>query len=216
MIISWLGQSCFKIQSKVGIDNITIAIDPFTKKYGLKVPNFDADICAISHTQHDDHNNVEAIKGSPFVINAPGEYDVKGVFVNGIASFHDDKNGEEFGENTIFRIEVEGITITHLGDLGHLLHSKELEILSGTDILLVPVGGKYTLDAKNAVKVINQIEPRMIIPMHYKIDGLKIDDISGVDKFVREIGLKPTEELKLKITKKDLPQDDMELVILQV
>jgi L-ascorbate metabolism protein UlaG (beta-lactamase superfamily) len=143
------------------------------------------------------------------------EYDYKGILVEGIDSFHDDKEGKERGLNVIYRFEVEDISIVHLGDLGSPLDNGQLEKLAGTDILLIPVGGKYTLDAKKAVEVISQIEPRIVIPMHYKIKDLKID-IDPVDKFIKEIGVEPTYEEKLKISKKDLPQEDMELVILSI
>jgi L-ascorbate metabolism protein UlaG (beta-lactamase superfamily) len=215
MIITWLGQSCFKIQDKIGADGVTIVTDPFDKKYGLKVPNFEANIVTVSH-DHDDHNNVKSLRGNPFVITTAGEYDVQGIMVEGVESYHDEKQGAERGKNIIYRIEVEDITIVHLGDLGHVLDDKQLEKLVGADILLVPVGGKYTIDAKKAVEVVSQVEPRIVIPMHYKISGLKIDDIENVEKFVKEMGVKPTEEDKLKINKKDLPQEDMELVILKV
>ena len=105
--------------------------------------------------------------------------------------------------------------MAHLGDLGHTLDIKQLERLKGSDILLIPVGGKYTLDGKMAAEVVSQIEPRIVIPMHYKINGSKVD-IDNVDRFVREIGLKPRYEEKLKISKKDLPQEEMELVIMNI
>ena len=214
MIITWQGHSCFKIQDKQGSDGITLVTDPFGKETGLKLPNFEADIITISH-DHDDHNNVDALRGKPFVINCAGEYDIKNVLVEGIDSYHDEKEGAERGKNIIYRIEVEDISITHLGDLGHSLSSDQLEKLSGTDILLIPIGGNYTLDAKKAVEVISQIEPRIVIPMHYKVEGLKVD-VDPLDKFVKELGIEPTYEEKLKISKKDLPQDDMELVILSL
>ena len=135
-------------------------------------------------------------------------------------------NGKEHGGNLIYRINIEDVVITHLGDLGHTLDTKQVERLQGTDILLIPVGGKYTVNAKRAIEVINQIEPRIVVPMHYKVPGLKLDGIEDVDKFIKEIGLKPTspheitggnisqgKEEKLKINKKDLPQEDMELVV---
>jgi L-ascorbate metabolism protein UlaG (beta-lactamase superfamily) len=211
MIISWQGQSCFKIQDKIGPDGITVATDPFDKSVGLKVPNFEADIVTVSH-DHFDHNNVQALRGNPFIINMAGEYDVKGVLVEGIESYHDDKKGEERGKNIIYRIEMEDISIVHLGDLGHTLDNSQLAKLEATDILMIPVGGKYTLDAKKAVEVIAQLEPRIIIPMHYKIPGLKVD-IEEVNAFVKELGLTPTKEEKLKISKKELPAEDTELVI---
>lgn len=214
MIITWQGHSCFKIQDKIGPDGVTLVTDPFNKETGLKVPNFEADIVTVSHN-HVDHNNVSVLRGNPFVIDCAGEYDFKGILVEGIDSFHDGAQGKDRGNNTIYRIEVEDISIVHLGDLGDVLDNAQLEKLAGTDILLIPVGGKYTLDAKKAVEVISQIEPRIVIPMHYKIDGLKYD-IDAVDKFVKEIGVAPSYEEKLKISKKDLPQEDMELVILKV
>lgn len=212
MIITWQGHSCFKIQDKVGSDGVTVVTDPFDKKIGLKVPSFEADIVTVSH-QHHDHNNIGALRGNPFVIDSPGEYDRKGVLIEGIDSYHDLKTGGERGANTIFRIELDDISLVHLGDLGHALDNNQLERLSGTDILLIPVGGKYTIDAQQAVEVISQIEPRIVIPMHYKTKDLELD-IEGVDKFIKAIGLTPTYEEKLKISKKDLPQEDMELVIL--
>lgn len=214
MLITWLGQSCFKIQDKSGSDGIILVTDPFDKTIGLKVPNFEADIITVSH-DHNDHNNVAALRGRPFIINTAGEYDAKGVMIDGIESFHDEKEGVERGRNIIFRIEMDDIVLVHLGDQGAVLDNKQLEKIVGADILMIPVGGVYTLDAKKAVEVVSQIEPRIIIPMHYKIPGLKIN-IEGVDKFIKEMGVQPTMEDKLKISKKELPQEDMELIIFRV
>jgi len=214
MIITWQGQACFKLQDKTGPEGVTVVTDPFDKSIGLKVPNFEADIITVSH-QHHDHNNVAALRGTPFVIDCAGEYDRKGVLIEGVDSFHDDKGGAERGANVIYRIEIDDISVTHLGDLGHALDNDQIEKLAGTDILLIPVGGKYTIDAKRAVEVISQIEPRIVIPMHYKVKGLALE-LDGVEKFIKEIGLTPTYEEKLKISKKDLPQEDMELVILSL
>lgn len=214
MYITWLGQSCFKLQDKIGTDGVTLITDPFGGDLGLKVPHSEADIVTVSHAHHD-HNNTDAVRGNPFIINTAGEYEIKGVFIEGVESAHDEKNGGERGENIIYRIEMEDISITHLGDLGHVLDAKQLERLEGTDILLIPVGGKYTINAAKAVEVISQIEPRIVIPMHYKVPGLKAD-LDGVDKFIKELGLKPRQEEKLKISKKDLPQEDMELVVLSM
>ena len=214
MILTWQGHSCFKIQDKIGPDGLTLVTDPFNKETGLKVPNFEADLITVSHN-HADHNNVSALRGEPFIIDCAGEYDVKGVMVEGIDSSHDDKGGKERGANIIYRIEIDDISIVHLGDLGQVLDNAQIEKLAGTDILLIPVGGTYTLDAKKAVEVISQIEPRIVIPMHYKTKDLKID-IEGVEKFIKELGIAPTYEEKLKISKKDLPSDEMELVILSI
>jgi len=214
MFISYLGHSCFKIQDKIGSDGVTVVTDPFDKDFGLKVPNFEADVVTISHG-HADHSNSSSLRGNPFVVDVPGEYEIKGAMVVGVESFHDDKQGADRGKNTIFRIEVDGIVIAHLGDLGHSLSDEQLAQLGVIDILLIPVGGKYTLDAKKAVEVVNQIEPRIVIPMHYKVAGSKID-IDGVEKFVKELGVKPRREERLKMAKKDLPQEGMDLVIMDI
>src|SRR3989338_7947313 len=214
MYITWLGQACFKLQYKIGPDGVLLVTDPYGDEIGLKMPRFEADIVTVSHA-HFDHNNVGAIRGNAFVIDTAGEYEMKAVFVEGVESWHDASQGKERGKNIIYRIEMEDISITHLGDLGHILDAKQLEKLEGTDILLIPVGGKYTINAAKAVEVISQIEPRIVIPMHYKVPGLKAD-IDGVEKFIKELGLKPRQEEKLKITKKDLPAEDMELVVLSL
>ena len=213
MQITWHGHSAFRLQGKNNSDIVSVVTDPYKSEFtGLKMPRLEADILTISH-DHNDHNNLDAIKGEPFVIRGAGEYEIKGVYVDGISSYHDAEKGAKRGNNIIYRIEIEDIVVTHLGDLGTELDDKQLERLEGTDILLIPVGGVYTIDAQKAVSVINQIEPRIIIPMHYKTPGLKID-LDTVDKFLKAIAVKPRYEEKLKVSKKDLPQDDMEVVVL--
>ncbi|MBA3047550.1 MBL fold metallo-hydrolase [Patescibacteria group bacterium] len=214
MIITWLGHSCFKIQDKPGSDGATVITDPFDQSTGLKVPRCEANIVTVSHDHHD-HNNIASIKGSPVVISGAGEYEVSNVFIEGAEAYHDEKQGAERGKNIMYRIDIDDMSVAHLGDLGHILDAKQLEQFEGTDILLIPVGGNFTIGAKKAVEVVSQIEPRIVIPMHYKVPGLKID-LDGVEKFIKELGLKPTYEDKLKISKKDLPQEDMELVVLKI
>lgn len=210
MQITWLGQSCFKIQGK----DITVVNDPYDKSIGLKLPRLNADILTVSH-DHYDHSNIEAVSGNPFVITTPGEYEIKGVFIYGIPSFHDNKQGVERGLNIIYLFEFEGLKIVHLGDLGHLLTDEQLEKMGNIDILLVPIGGVYTINADQASEVISQIEPRIVIPMHYKIPGLKVN-LDGINKFSKEMGIKESEALdKLRITKKDLPQEETKVVILK-
>lgn len=215
MQITWLGHSSFRLQGKSSSDVVSIVIDPYKSEFvGLKMPKVEADIVTISH-DHDDHNNLDAIKGEPFVIRGAGEYEIKGVYIDGIHSFHDAEKGAKRGDNIIYRFDIEDIAVAHLGDLGHELDDKQLERLEGTDILLIPVGGTYTLDAQKAISVINQVEPRIIIPMHYSVPGLKID-LDPVEKFLKAIAIKPRHEEKLKITKKDLPQENMEVVVLSL
>lgn len=211
MIITWIGQSCFKIQDKLGPEGVTLVTDPYDKATGLKVPNFEADIITISR-DHTDHNNSSALRGEPFVIKIPGEYDVKGVMVQGIPSAHKDDSSAD-KENVIYRIEMDNLTIVHLGALGHVLSDEQLESLEGVDILLIPVGGGSGLDAKQAVEVVSQLEPRIVVPMHYKINGLK-EPLDEVEKFIKELGVSPLSEEKLKISQKDLPQEGMSLFVL--
>jgi L-ascorbate metabolism protein UlaG (beta-lactamase superfamily) len=211
MIINWLGQSAFKIQDK----EVTVAIDPHDKT-GLKMPKFQAEVLLISH-DHEGHSNVEAIKGDPFIIDNPGEYEVKNVFVYGVPGWHDNKNGAQFGKITMYLIEMEGVKIAHLSDLGQeSLTPEQLEILEGCDILMIPVGGNFTIDGVQAVKIISQIQPRIVIPMHYKVPGLNIK-IDPVDKFLKEFGVSQVEKLdKFKVSKKDLPQEETKVIILNM
>lgn len=212
MYITWLGHSAFKFQDKIGSDGVTVITDPFDDKIGLRMPKIEADILTISH-DHEDHNNTGAIKGKPFLIHCAGEYEIKNIAIEGVQVPHDDKDGKERGMVTAYRFDMDDISIAHLADLGGPLNSKQLETLGNVDVLLIPVGGKFTLDAKKAVEVVSQIEPRIVIPMHYAVPGL-IYDLDSVDKFIKELGVKPRMEEKLKVTKRDLPQEDMELVIL--
>lgn len=189
MIITWYGHSCFKIQTRPqrGSEEVTIFTDPFDKSIGLKPPQGNADIVLISHS-HSDHNNSSSLKGSPFIIDAGGEYSVKEVLIEGISSYHDNEKGALRGLNNIFTIRSEEMAICHLGDLGHILTEDQVEDIGDVDVLMIPIGGKYTLDAKEAEKVIAQIDPKVIIPMHYKIPGLNLD-IDDKEKFAKEVGL---------------------------
>ncbi len=215
--ITWAGQSCFQITVSNGKDHeASIVIDPFDEKIGLKVPNFSADIVLSSHG-HDDHNNVGDVKGEPFVIENPGEYEVKGVFVQGVDSFHDDSLGKERGRNTIYTIEAEDIRFCHLGDFGQKqLTDEQLELIGKVDILMIPVGGKYTIDSSEASKVIGQIEPKIVIPMHYALPKLKVE-LDEVEKFLKAMGKKDITPVdKLTIKQSALPKEGaMEVVVLQ-
>lgn len=192
-----------------------IFTDPFDKSVGLTPPRGSANIVTVSHG-HFDHANTESLSGEPLVIDGPGEYETKGVSVKGIFSFHDDKEGKERGENTIFVIEVEGIKICHLGDLGQKkLTDEQLEQIDEVDILMIPVSGPF-IDAEQAAEIINQIEPRIVIPMHYKIPGLELK-FAGVEDFLKEMGVGKKETVdKLTLKKKDLPQEDMEIQVMRI
>ncbi|MFA6047456.1 MAG: MBL fold metallo-hydrolase [Parcubacteria group bacterium] len=218
MIIQYYGHSCFKITTKPagrGQDDVTMFIDPFDKAIGLRPPQGQADLVLVTHDHHD-HNNVEAIKGEPYIIDIPGEYSVKGVNIVGMKTFHDKKEGAERGANTIYILETEELRICHMGDLGHSLSEKELEAINGVNILMIPIGGKYTLDGKEAVDIIKKIEPEIVIPIHYKISGSTVD-VDDEKKFCKEIGNCPKEKVtKINIKKKDLEGKSMEVILMGV
>ena len=216
MIITWYGQSFFEIIIKPQKNSqIRVVIDPFSEEIGLRVPKLEADILLITHS-HSDHNNFKIIKGEPFLISNPGEYEIKDVFIQGIFSYHDAKEGKERGFNTIYTIEGEEIKICHLGDFGQKeLTSEQLEKIGEVDILMIPIGGVYTISATEAIDVMSQIEPKIIIPMHYSLPKLKIK-LDGLDKFLRALGIKDIQPLsKLNIKKKDIGQDEAKIVVLE-
>lgn len=214
MKITWHGQSCFRLLVKSNNGGkITLLIDPYDKKIGLTPPRGAADIVLITH-DHPDHNNLETVSNTPFIINGPGEYDVKGVYIKGIYSYHDNSKGTERGANTIYVIEVEDLKICHLGDLGQKeLADTQLEKIGEIDILMVPVGGTFTINSEEAVKIINQIEPSIVIPMHYKIPGITIK-LDEVKDFLKEIGLQPETTEEINVKKLDLGED-MKVMVLK-
>lgn len=216
MQIQYYGQSCFKVTTKPAgraTEDVVFFMDPFEKELGIRPPQGQADVVFVSH-DHYDHNNVSAIKGDPVVIDTPGEFAVKGINVVGVEAFHDNLEGAEKGKSTIYVLEVEDLKICHLGDLGTDLSGKQLEEIDGVDILFVPVGGNYTIDGKKAAEIVKKIEPAIVVPMHYKVDGI-IEDIDDLTKFCSEMGNCPTEKIaKLTIKKKDLEGKNMEVVLM--
>ncbi|KKR81327.1 MAG: Zn-dependent hydrolase of the beta-lactamase fold-like protein [Candidatus Daviesbacteria bacterium GW2011_GWA1_41_61] len=205
MDIYWYGQSCFRIKGK----STTVILDPFDPEYtGLKLPvkEMEAQIVLSTH-DHKDHNNVGVVSGDPLVITGPGEYEVKGVTINGAQVYHDNSSGSERGRSTIYHLVIDGVNIVHVGDLGHILNEEQISQIETTDILLVPVGGIYTIDGETAAKVVAQFEPKVVIPMHYKIPGLKFD-LKEVEPFLKEMGAENVEPVsKLTITRDKLPEE---------
>lgn len=190
---------------------MSLLIDPFSKDIGLKAPRLNDNIFLVSH-EHFDHNNIEDAPEDAFVIRGPGEYEKSGVRVQGIVSYHDNKEGAERGLNTIYIINMEEMRLCHLGDLGQAkLTEQQAEAIGDVDILFIPIGGKYTLNAVEAEDIIKEIEPKIIIPMHYKVPGLEMD-LEGPQKFLKEIGLQPEEVETYRIAKKLLPQEETKLV----
>ena len=208
MDITWYGQACFRLRDR----GVAVVADPYDKSIGLKLPRLSADIVTISH-QHRDHNCAEAVRGGPFVIDGPGEYEIKGLFVTGIAMWHDNRGGAERGANTIYIYEFPDATVCHLGDLGHMPDQSQVEEMGRVDVLLVPVGSKYTIDGKRAAEVVSLIEPSVVIPMHYALPGLNIE-LGSVESFLREMGTKDAERLgTLSVTGKRLPEETQVVVL---
>lgn len=210
MDIYWYGQALFKLKGKLA----SVVIDPFDPEFvGLKLPkDLTADI-AISTHDHKDHSNLAAVTGGPVLITGPGEYEIKGVAVTGVSVFHDASEGSERGKNTVFNINIEGLNVVHLGDLGHVLTETQVQDIGTVDILLIPVGGNFTIDAKVASEVVSQLEPRIIIPMHYGMEGLKFT-LDPVDNFLKEMGVENLEpQPKFVISKDKLPDEPQTVVL---
>lgn len=185
MEIIYFGHSCFRIRGRAG----SIVTDPFQASIGYDLPQITADICTISH-DHVGHNNAALLQGDPYVITGPGEYEVSGIFVFGWPSYHDRKKGAERGRNTIYTFEIDGIRVAHLGDLGHVPDQSTIEVMGDVDVVLIPVGGKVTLTPAMASEVINLIEPRLVIPMHYRTPAYAgSTKLEPVSKFLKEMGI---------------------------
>ncbi len=210
-----LGHASFKIRGK----HTSIVTDPYdSEMVGLKFPKHTAaDIVTVSHA-HQDHNATNQIEGSPFIITGPGEYEIKGVAVIGFPSFHDTESGKARGGNTIYRMEIDGVVVAHLGDLGHVLLSEQVDNLDGVDILLIPVGGFYTIDAKQASEVITEIEPKIVIPMHYGRKDLNqkmFSELTPLSTFLKEMGKEGViPQARLTILRDKLPSE-LQVVVLE-
>jgi L-ascorbate metabolism protein UlaG (beta-lactamase superfamily) len=199
--ITWLGRGCFRIKHR----DLTILLDPLG---GPGAPRTlgEADVVTISH-DHPEHANRAAVAGTPKVIAGPGEYEIAGVLVTGVQTFHDTKRGAERGRNTAFVFEIDEVRVCHLGDLGHVPTVAQAEQLNDCAVLLVPVGGKTTLDAAGAAEVVSMLEPRVVVPMHY--GGTPEDGAAdALEKFLKQMGAKEqTPAPKLTVTRTSLPPE---------
>ncbi len=213
MDIKYFGHASFLIRTR----EAKLITDPFDSSMtGIKFPKTEADIVTISH-HHQDHDSTVNITGSPLIIDLPGEYEKKGFRIFGFSSFHDKSQGKERGENILFKIESEGIKILHCGDLGLVPDEKFLETIGDIDILMVPVGGFYTIDAKEAVELAKKIEPAIIIPMHYKTEkhnSQVFGKITSLDVFLKEVGQSCVSQDKLTVKKEELEMMEMKVVVL--
>jgi L-ascorbate metabolism protein UlaG (beta-lactamase superfamily) len=215
MEITWYGHSCFRLRER----DATVVTDPFDKSLGYELPRIRADIVTVSH-DHPNHNCAKAIKGEFKVIDGPGEYEIKSVFITGIATYpsrrkrkgtKDEDEGDE--RNVIFVFESDGLTICHLGDLAQVPTQTQVEALSNVDVLMVPVGGSTSLNAAQAAEIISLIEPYIVIPMHYKTSAISLK-LDGVEKFLKEMGAPRIEPMDaLRVTRSSLPQETQVVVL---
>jgi L-ascorbate metabolism protein UlaG (beta-lactamase superfamily) len=180
MRIKWLGHSCFKITSDNGIRILT---DPFDDNVGYKLPSVETDIVTISHN-HYDHNFIDCVKGKFEVIKKVGNFNVKDIPITGVHTYHDNEQGAKRGDNIVYIFQIDDVKVCHLGDLGHVLTKPQLDMIGKVDVVLIPVGGVFTINAEEAYEVINQLNPSIIIPMHYKTRALnfKLDTADGFIK----------------------------------
>ena len=212
MEIVFLGHSSFRLKGKTA----SLVTDPFDPEMvGLKFPKVAADIVTISH-EHEDHNKAELIKNIKKIVSGPVEYEINEVSIIGISLYHDDKKGKLRGKNTVYVIEMDGLRIVHLGDLGHKLSEKILEAIGDVDILMGPIGGEYTIGAMQAAEVVRSIEPKIVIPMHYQMPKLNPEifkKLSTVKPFLTEMGLPVEKTDKLSINAGTIGEEQKVIVL---
>ena len=212
MKIRYLGHSCFLLTESTGTRILT---DPYGD-VGFKMPRVEADVVSVSHG-HYDHNNVKGVGGNPVVLDKEGQYEVGGVEIIAVKSYHDNANGAERGENLIFKFRLDGIEVCHLGDLGEECSSSLIEMLLPVHVLLIPVGGKYTIDAEQAKEYVDRIMPSIVIPMHYKSKGLSLD-IDKPDAFLSEFEEEDVEELdasEIELTRDDIDEETTRVILME-
>lgn len=204
MEITWLGHSCFKLRGR----EASVVTDPPAKSTGYTIGRPTANVVTVSH-DHEGHNNVKSVTGDPRVVQGPGEFEVSGVLIKGTRTYHDAEQGNELGKNTAYVFEVDGVTVCHLGDLGHVPTAEQVEELSGCEVLLIPVGGTRTIGAKAAAETVSLLGPKLVIPMHYGTPAAK-DKLDPIDTFLKEMGSPKAideKQPKLQVTKSTLPEE---------
>jgi L-ascorbate metabolism protein UlaG (beta-lactamase superfamily) len=197
----WYGHSCFRLRGR----EASVVTDPYDRSLGLALPRLTAQIVTVSH-EDPHHSYVAGVGGEPRVLRGPGEYEVASAFITGVRTYRDAEKGSKFGTNTSYVIEIDDLVVCHLGDLGHLLLPGQVEDLESPDILLVPVGGHCTINAAQAAEVVSQLEPKVVVPMHYQIERLAVE-LDPVDRFCKEMGVDNIPlQTKLTVSKSTLPE----------
>jgi L-ascorbate metabolism protein UlaG (beta-lactamase superfamily) len=208
MEITWYGRACFRLKGR----EATVITDPCPPSTGFVAGKHDVDLLTISH-DHKDHTYTRSITAG-LMLTRPGEYEYHGVLATGVRTFHDGQRGAERGENIVFAVEVDGVHIGHLGDLGHLLTEEQLSELGPVDVLLVPVGGNFSISPAEAAEVVAQVSPKIVIPMHFATDGGS-SDLMGPERFIHEMGIAaPAAQPKAVVHASTLP-DETQVVRLE-
>jgi L-ascorbate metabolism protein UlaG (beta-lactamase superfamily) len=200
MEITWYGRACFRLKGK----EATAITDPCPPATGFVAGKHDVDLLTISHA-HPDHSYTRSISAG-LTLTRPGEYEFRDLLITGVRTYHDGSRGVERGENMIFAVEVDGVHICHLGDLGHLLTEEQVAELGPIDVLLVPVGGTTTVTPAEATEVVSQLSPKLVIPMHFAIDGAS-SDLMAADTFLHEMSVEPIRQPKAIVTLSSLPEE---------
>jgi L-ascorbate metabolism protein UlaG (beta-lactamase superfamily) len=206
--VTWLGHGCFRLRGR----SAAVVMDPFPPSIGLKLSRLDADLVTVSH-EHENHNYTQIVRDA-YEIRGPGEYEVAGVSVIGVPTFHDAEKGARHGRNTVYLVEIDDVRVCHLGDLGHKLDDAEAEAISSPDVLLVPVGGNTAINAAQAAEVVRQLEPRFVVPMHYAIPGLKLQ-LDTLDRFLKEMAVAASEPQPKLSVQKSSGEYDTKVVVLE-
>jgi L-ascorbate metabolism protein UlaG (beta-lactamase superfamily) len=210
MDVTWLGHGCFRLRGR----GAAVVMDPYPPTIGLKLSRMDAEVVTVSH-DHGNHSYTQVVRDGAYEIHGPGEYEVAGVSVIGVPTYHDSEKGKREGRNTVYLIEMDDIRVCHLGDLGHKLEDAEAEAVASPDVLLVPVGGHTTMSGGQAAEVVRQLEPRYVVPMHYAIPGLKLE-LDPIDRFLKEMGVTSSEpQPKLSVQKSSMTEYETKVVVLE-
>ena len=207
--ITWLGHSCFRIKGK----GVTLLTDPYDESIGYSLGNPEANIVTSSHP-HPGHGFTSGVGGQPKIVRGPGEYEMSGVFITGIATFHDAEKGQERGRNTVYLIEMEDMKLCHLGDLGHPLSTEQVAEIGSVELLMVPVGGFSTIDAVTAAETVRLLQPGIVVPMHFQTEAVRFQ-LAPVERFLREMGIKAglAAQPRLSITRAALSEETQVVVL---
>jgi L-ascorbate metabolism protein UlaG (beta-lactamase superfamily) len=208
--INWYGQTCFRLD---GPDSIAIVTDPYSPELGIALPRLQADIVTVSHHNASCHY-LDAVEGPFKLLDGPGEYEISGIFITGVSTFADDKQGSVRGLNTVFAFDFGGATICHLGRLGHVPSQSQVSNLGSVNVLLVPVGGGGSLTSTQASEVIGLFEPDIVVPMRYHVPGLQ-EDLDEVDSFLKEMGVEKVDKQHTLQVGDSAIADETDIVVME-